>query len=187
MKAIISIAKSIDAVLKIGALLAVAVIVAKMLGVKEIEMPKIENVKVPVEHAWIAFAALTVAHAYWTVLFVRKSAALYNTERQTAKRTWELLTENGPLFFRGMIPTTFTGTGIVVRSIRDLPFLVAHAAALTTFAALVPWVAFGQMTWLSIAPAVVLTISNWLIGGYWVISALELNNDDSKFLQSMPI
>jgi hypothetical protein len=132
-KGVVSTAEWINKILAFSLLLAVTLFIAKLLDVTEIEIAQLD---VPIQFAWIAFVVLTVAHLYATLVFVTKCARLFFTDHGKAGTTWDSLTHDGPLFFRGMIPRHFTGNGPTVMSFADPTTWLVHGAAILFFCCL---------------------------------------------------
>jgi hypothetical protein len=174
MKGIQATAIWINRVLVFGLILTITLLITKILNLPKI---KVVNIDIPIENAWMVFAAITIAHIYATFVFVIQCFRLFWNEHANAETTWHMLTENGPLFFRGMIGQ-FHG----VMSLGDPTTWFTYGAATLFLVVLFPWVPLSQLTWQSIAPPILLTIINWIVGSQWALAASDLRVDQDKAL-----
>lgn len=178
VRSVLSTAGWVNSVVTAMLLFAVAVLATKVTAGTKFKIPGTEA-ELELKHAWMVFAAFTVGHLYVAVLFKKSCEALFYQEHQNAKATWEDLTRDGPLFFRGLMPRNVPADGspIVQMDSSDPTTWLAHLAAILFFVAIVP---FERSAPLGMIAAPTLTVINWTLGSHWVIAASELTLETSK-------
>ncbi len=164
-----------------GAALALAIVVLKLLGRHEFET---HDIRLSTRQSWLPFALMTGGHAYLAVLLIRAAYKIHFDEPSSAKPAWESLVNSGPLFFRGLLPRVDAVQRAIpgdleVTVIRmdhlDPTTWLAHVGAVLLFFAISTlrrsrWsVRFGTT-----AAAVLLVVTNWIIGGYEIVAVSQL-------------
>ena len=176
-------ASRLEAVLNFGGASAGIVVLAKLLGGSDFE---IWGLKVKLVWTWIPFAALTIAHLYGALLFIRRAYGLFVAGDTSRSKAWEKLTSGGLLWFDGFIARREARKlplGFVVyrMSLGDPTTWLAHGVALGFFVAIFDWQNANWTMRLAtgLAGGVILVV-NWLIGTNWAVAASELALSDAS-------
>lgn len=173
-KSVVSLAGWINTVLVTGLTIAGGVVVTKFCAGSTFKIPG-TDVLVGTAHVWILFLPFTLAHLYVALLFIRACRYLFRHDRDNARKVWEELSLEGPLFFRGIMPRLLPlGRNIARMRRDDLTTWLAHVGAIAFWVAMSP---IPQGPALTYAAATALTFINWTIGSNWVIAASELTSD----------
>jgi hypothetical protein len=189
-RAVIENAKWVDKVLFSGVTLAGIAVVAKLLGLKEIEF---QTLKISTDYAWIIAVVFTIAHFYTAWLLRRAIVRLLSTEPEDkCLEVFSEVTLEGGIFVRGIIPrieitNRILGIPIYKMRIDDPSTWAAHVLAIVVIAGITPFDTsndryFAGMLLLAVA----ITASNWLIGSVWIVmlSALGVKHEEVASLRS---
>lgn len=175
-------AKTVSLVLQVGSVAALVIISARILSNSgEVNFWIIENF--PLKAAWVGLFALTLAHVFTGLFFIRALKDLRRNrslpEQEAARE--DLLVEAGG-YVSVLVPRLPTaGKRLVRMSLSDSSTWVAHGGAIAAIVAALPWWWEGGLRWpdwastLAIAGVTLLLILvNWLIGGAWAIAMSKL-------------
>jgi hypothetical protein len=180
-KGLISAAEWLDSLFRDAGLFAFAVIALRLIGSDELEF---QGMKFRVRHYRVLAVILTLAHLFLAVVFVESCRRLVDSPALERRRAWQELTVAGPLLFRGMEPRLRTKD-------LPLPFIGRRKVYLIENADLAGWLSLILATlvglstadyrlcgWrarlLSLAPGALLAAVNWVIGGWWAVTASGL-------------
>jgi hypothetical protein len=177
-KAVIENAKWVDGVLLTGVTIAGTATIAKLIGTSEIDLL---GLKLSLKNIWVVFAALTIAHFYTGWLLNRSIYRLWkiHSDEKCLTVFQEVIT-TGWVFVRDLSPRTKivkTIFGIRMYEMRldDPSTWATHVFALILMAAIIPFDYSNQRVfWGMVLVAIAITIINWTIGSFWLVSLSEL-------------
>ena len=162
-------ADTISKILWAGLMLAITVDMLRLCGKGTV---KFQDVDIPVDLAWIPFAALTLLHGLATFEFVRAARRHWElTEPDVYSRLFVDITTEGGYFMRNMTPRILPSTGGPAPMGSELATWLTHGAGIAFLVAMIPSTGFTSIQAL---PAYILTYANWLIGSRWAIALSEL-------------
>ena len=187
-KAVIENAKWVDGILMAGVTISAVSVFAKLIGKTELE---VFGLSVSIERNWIIFGIGTLIHLYLGWFLNRSIVKLWKEAAfEEYKSVYNEITTSGGIFVRGMTPRInpvqspfgFSGYGM---SPSDPSTWMAHIFAILLFISMVPfsWSGFIHFM-LRMFVAMVIVISNWLIGSSWitVLSDLTLPRRRSRVI-----
>ncbi len=176
-KAVLSTASWINSLVCTALTISLVVCATKLTAGSKFKIPGIDT-EFNTDYTWMIFAAFTIAHWYVTVLFIKSCRTLFREDYQNAKLTWEELSHNGPLLFRGLMPRLLPERGrIAIMRWDDLTTWLAHGGAILFIAGMIP---FSKFAFLDILRALIITFINWTLGSSWVIAASELTCEQGR-------
>ncbi len=168
-KAVVSNVNWLNKVLWTGSSLALATVLAKIIGG---ESTTFLGIKFKFEYSWLVFGIYTVAHYYTSILLNRSlDDILKNQSSNENKEIYREITTNGGIFVRGMVPRIQLNKARM--SEKDLTAWLSHIAAIILFLAIFPFDK-SNVNIISFLSAFGITYLNWIIGSKWAIKISKL-------------
>jgi hypothetical protein len=212
-KNVVGYAEAISKTLVVGGSVAVAAIAARTLGsdaikVGPISLPVGYTALViglcTLAHVFWSFHILTTLSEFYDVeekrakekFFLEHPDARYAKDLEygdsTQKLFDEIRTQKG-LFLRGLVPRTIRESSRIARmSWSDPTTWLSYGLALLTIVAILPWRYHNGVHWASqktiiayAAIALILVITNWFAGGFWILSLSRLTEDVSASTRNL--
>jgi hypothetical protein len=193
---IIASTQNIGRVLYLGSGTAIAVLIAKLLA--DQDSLQVSGITIALDKAWIAFLALTVAHAFLAIVLMREILAYLDDVPAVAdlRQVFGQITSEENLFVHGLISRARPrrpGSRIYSMAWRDPSTWVAYIAAAIFMAALLPWRlsprgvhwASGSGLWKLTLLSAILAVVNWWAGSIWLIYLSQLN-DVATWIEGLP-
>lgn len=183
MESMISAATQINHFLVLGGVAALAVILAKLFIRNEAGTVKFAGVEIPLNHAWVAMALLTLAHAYYSwLMLVGVARILYCQDPTLSLAAWMKLTEDADKL-RVMYqmserhPMGWLPVSNPWKLDWNDPLLIMHVLLVVgVFFATIRW--FRTTSWplriLTTVAGMLLVTANWYVGSQWALLASDL-------------